>query len=293
MALSMTGCGAGTASAGDSTCRVEIRGVNGRQFKMSLRATEGLSALESRIEAALRGRVQRGTVHVTIDAVGPAVTRHRRLDRVQLAAYLDDLESFSAARGLPVPQAADALLALPGVVADDSGDSPAAERAWPLVERAVAAALDGFDRMRRDEGAMLAAEMRATCGEIAGLVDGIHARVPAVVTAYRDRLLERVANLLHDRATPVAEADVAREVALIADRTDVTEELVRLRSHLDQFSRLLDEETPGRSLDFLAQELGREANTIASKSLDVSIAHAVVEIKTRIERLREQAQNIA
>jgi uncharacterized protein (TIGR00255 family) len=116
--------------------------------------------------------------------------------------------------------------------------------------------------------------------------------VPEVVVAYRDRLLERVGKLLADRTTTLSDADVAREVALVADRTDIAEELVRLQSHLDQFDRLLDEDSPGRALDFLAQELGREANTIASKSLDVRIAHAVVEIKTRIERLREQAQNI-
>lgn len=293
MALSMTGCGAGTASTGESTCRVEIRGVNGRQFKMSFRASDGLSPLEQRIETLIRSRVQRGTVHVAVDVAGPAAGGGRRIDRGQLGLYLDDLETFAAARGLPVPQSADALLSLPGVVVDAGGDTPAADRAWPLIEQAVGHALAGFDRMRRDEGARLAAEMRTTCGEIAGLVETIHTRVPQVVVAHRDRLRDRVAGLLDDRATSLSAADLAREVALIADRTDVTEELVRLRSHLDQFTRLLDEEAPGRALDFLAQELGREANTIASKSLDVSIAHAVVEIKTRIERLREQAQNIA
>jgi len=293
MALSMTGCGSAAAAEGATAVRVEIRGVNGRQFKMTLRASEGLAALEPRIEAVVRRRVERGTVHVAVVAVGPAVGGGRRIDLAQLGAYLDDLESFAAARGLPVPQSADAVLGLPGVVTDAGGDAEAAERAWPLVERALAGAVDAFDRMRRDEGAMLATEMRAMCGDIAGLVDTIRDRVPEVVIAYRDRLLERVAHLLTDRPAPLAEGEVAREVALIADRTDVTEELVRLRSHLDQFSRLLDEESPGRSLDFLAQELGREANTIASKSLDVAIAHAVVEIKTRIERLREQAQNIA
>ena len=134
--------------------------------------------------------------------------------------------------------------------------------------------------------------MRATCGEILDLVAAIQRRVPDVVAAYRERLLERVARLLADASTTLSPADVAREVALVADRTDVAEELVRLASHVDQFSTLLDEESPGRALDFLAQEIGREANTIASKSLDVAIAHAVVDIKTRVERLREQAQNI-
>jgi uncharacterized protein (TIGR00255 family) len=178
------------------------------------------------------------------------------------------------------------------VVLDVLPDTAAVERTWPLVERAVMAALDGFDAMRRQEGQTLAADMRATCGEILTLVEVIRRRVPDVVNAYRERLVERVTRLLADAAATLAPADVAREVALVADRTDVTEELVRLASHVDQFSRLLEEESPGRSLDFLAQEIGREANTVASKSLDVSIAHAVVDIKTRVERLREQAQNI-
>jgi uncharacterized protein (TIGR00255 family) len=292
MALSMTGCGVGVAAEGDSTCRVEIRAVNGRQFKLTIRGREMLAPLESRIDAVIRGRVRRGTLHATVETSGVSAAGGRRLDRGQLSAYLDDLESFCSARGLPLPQTADGLLGLPGVIFDHEPDAASAERAWPLVERALAAALDGLDGMRRHEGAALAAEMRATCGEILGLVDEVRGRVPLVVIAYRDRLLERVTKLLTDAATVVGPADVAREVALIADRTDVTEELVRLASHVDQCSRLLDEESPGRSLDFLAQEIGREANTIASKSLDVAIAHAVVEIKTRIERLREQAQNI-
>ena len=124
------------------------------------------------------------------------------------------------------------------------------------------------------------------------LVNDITERAMRGEVDFSASLRERVAKLLHDRTAAVSEADVAREVALMADRTDVAEELVRLASHVAQFDRLLDEESPGRALDFLAQEMGREANTIASKSLDVGIAHAVVEIKTRIERLREQAQNV-
>ena len=191
-----------------------------------------------------------------------------------------------------MPKSVDGLLGLPGLLVDEPADSAAVERLWPLVSRAVDAALDRYDQMRRAEGAALAADMRATCGEISRLAGGIRDRVPEVVAAHRDRLRERVTRLLEDRSATVSEADVAREVALLADRTDVAEELVRLASHVEQFDRLLDEESPGRALDFLAQEMAREANTVASKSLDVGIAHAVVEIKTRIERLREQAQNI-
>ncbi|MEX0669767.1 MAG: YicC/YloC family endoribonuclease [Pirellulales bacterium] len=292
MALSMTGCGEGIASAGGNSCRVELRGVNGKQFKLTVRAREGLSGLEGRIEAAVRQRIRRGSVQLTLDISGPAAATARRLDRSQLGAYLDDLEAFCSARNLPLPQSADGLLGLPATVVDAVPDSNLAEHAWPLVSQALEAALDRSHQMRRVEGANLAADMRVTCGEIVSLADGIRSRVPLAVAAYRDRLFERVTKLLADRGTTLGEADIAREVVLVADRTDIAEELVRLASHIDQFDRLLDEDSPGRSLDFLAQELGREANTIASKSLDVQIAHAVVEVKTRIERLREQAQNI-
>lgn len=292
MAVSMTGCGEGVASEGGSTCRVELRGVNNKHFKLSLRAREGFSTLEPRIEAAIRGRVRRGTVQVTLDVTGPAAMPARRLDKTQLAAYLDDLADFCATHDLPLPISADPLLGLPGILVDEQADPATADRTWPLVARALEVALDRYDQMRRTEGATLAADMRSGCAEIATLAAGIRERVPEVVVAYRDRLLERVGKLLADRTTTLSDADVAREVALVADRTDIAEELVRLQSHIDQFDRLLDEDSPGRALDFLAQELGREANTIASKSLDVRIAHAVVEIKTRIERLREQAQNI-
>ena len=292
MALSMTGCGEGVATEGGSSCRVELRGVNNRHFKLTLRARDTLAALEPRIEAAIRSRVRRGTVQATVDLLGTAAIPARRLDRAQLAAYLDDLADFCATHDLPLPKSVDGLLGLPGLLVDEPAESSSVDRLWPLVSQALAAALDRYDQMRRAEGEALATDMRSSCREIAQLAEGIRDRVPGAVAAHRDRLRERVARLLDDRAAAVSEADVAREVALMADRTDVAEELVRLASHVAQFDRLLDEESPGRALDFLAQEMGREANTVASKSLDVGIAHAVVEIKTRIERLREQAQNV-
>lgn len=292
MAWSMTGCGEGVAADGPSSCRVELRSVNNRFFKLSLRAREGYSGLEGQAEALIRQRVRRGAVQMTLDLSGPAVQPARRLDAVQLGAYLDAWQDFCATHDLPSPRAVDALLGLPGILVDVPPDADSVQQAWPLVSRALELALDGLDRMRKAEGDALAADMRGACAEIRSLADGIRRRVPEVVAAHRERLVERINRLLADRGTTVSEADLAREVALAADRSDIVEELVRLESHVTQFDRLLDDESPGRALDFLAQELGREANTIASKSLDVDIAHAVVEIKARIERLREQAQNV-
>lgn len=287
----MTGCGEGMATDAVGSCRVELRCVNNRFFKFALRARDGFAVLEARAEALVRGRVRRGSVQMTLEFVG-AGAAGRRLDTDQLGAYLDDLERMCVGRGLPLPSTLDALLGLPGVVVERAIDGSLADQAWPVVSRALGAALDALDGMRRAEGAALATDLRATCAEIRQLAAPIVARSPLLVEARRERLLERLSAALGPQGVTVSPADVAREVALVAERCDVSEELVRLESHLGQFERLLDAEAPGRQLDFLAQELGREANTIASKSPDAAIAHAVVEIKARIERLREQVQNV-
>lgn len=292
MALSMTGCGEGVASDGSSTCRVELRCVNNRFLKFSLRAREGFSALESRLEAAVRERVKRGTVQMTLDLTGPAAPAARQFDESQLEAYLGQLEHFCTRHDLPVPQSIDGLLGLPGILADSLPTNEAAGAAWPLVSRALDAALDRLDAMRRSEGDAMARDMRSTLREITSIAARIRDRVPAALEEHRTRLLERIGRLLEQRGVALTEADLAREIAVLADRSDIAEELVRLESHVAQFDRLLDEDTPGRALDFLTQELAREANTVASKSSDVAIAHAVVELKTQVERLKELVQNV-
>ena len=292
MAISMTGCGEGVVSSDSSTCRVELRVVNNRFFKLALRSRDAFALLEPRIEAAIRSRIRRGAVQITLDMTGAAAPASRRFDRGQLSAYLDDLEDFCATHRIPAPQTIDGILALPGILVETPPSSDAVEQSWPLVARALDAALDGLEGMRRAEGDALARDMRNGCGEIRQSIAAIRERVPAVLVEHRARLTDRVAKLLEGSGATLSATDVMREVALIADRSDIAEELVRLESHVAQFDRLLDEESPGRSLDFLSQELAREANTIASKSLDVAIAHMVVELKSRIERIREQLQNI-
>lgn len=292
MALSMTGCGEGVATVGANSCRVELRTVNNRFFKLSLRTREGLNSLEPQIEAAIRKKVRRGTVQMTLEIAGPLAPGLRRLDQRQLEVYLDDLETLCAKRGISEPRSIDGLLGLPGVCLEAAAAADTASEAWPLVDRALHEALAKLEAMRRAEGETLAADLRTLCAAIRSLVDTIRDRVPAAVEEHRGRLQERIRRLMNLTAATLPPGDLAREMAVLADRSDVAEELVRLESHIDQFDHLLGEDAPGRALDFLSQELAREANTIASKSSDVSIAHAVVEMKTQIERLREQVQNI-
>ena len=292
MALSMSGCGDAVATDGGNSCRVEVRVVNNRFFKLALRARDGHAALEASIDAAVRTRIRRGAVQVTLEVDGPLTMAQRRLDLAQLGAYLDDLERFCSQRDVPVPQAVDGLLGLPGILVEHWPSGGSIETLWPLVSRALSQALDGVDAMRRREGEAMARDMLACCGEIRGLASGIAARASDLLEEHRVRLRERVSRAVAGLGVTVGEADVAREIALLADRSDIAEELVRLESHLRQFSRLLADESPGRQLDFLTQELAREANTIGSKSADVGVAHAVVEIKTRVERVRELVQNV-
>jgi uncharacterized protein (TIGR00255 family) len=288
----MTGCGEGLATEGANTARVEVRCVNNRFLKVTLRSREGFAVLESRVEGVVRDRVRRGAVQVTLDLAGPVAPASRGLDPVQLGAYLDQLEDFCASHDLPGPKTIDGLLALPGILVESIPSQETIDAAWPLVQRALVGAIDGLERMRRAEGDAMARDMLATCAEIRTLAATVRERVPAVLVEHRQRLRDRVAKVIEQQGLKLGEGELAREIALLADRTDIAEELVRLESHLDQFSRLLGEDSPGRSLDFLSQELAREANTIGSKSSDVTIAHAVVEIKTRVERLRELVQNL-
>jgi len=288
----MTGCGEGFADDQGVACRVEIRSVNHRHLKCSIRTREGFHLLEPRIEAIIRERIKRGSLQITLEVSGSAVPTGRRLDQDQLAAYLDDWEAFCDHRGITTPSTIDPLLGLPGVLLDAPPDASAVESTWPVIAAATKAAVSQLDTMRHAEGTALFTDLEQACVAIGELVEQIRTRVPEVVAEHRQRLLDRVAKVLETHQASLDDNDVIREVALIADRSDISEELVRLESHIEQFRSLLHDTAPGRSLDFLAQELGREANTIGSKSVDVAIAHAVVDLKSQVERIREQAANI-
>ena len=191
------------------------------------------------------------------------------------------------------PPEISTLLTLPGVLDDGAFDTATAQQMWPVVSQAVRTAAKHMGDFRRREGASMADELRAQCAAIASQVDQVSALAPQVIIEYRDKLLQRVNDLVKDLDTRLGPADVLREVALHADRCDINEEITRLRSHLSQFQKLLDDNvSQGRKLDFMCQELFREVNTIGSKSNHVGIAHAAVEAKVCVERMREIVQNV-
>jgi uncharacterized protein (TIGR00255 family) len=187
----------------------------------------------------------------------------------------------------------EALLPLPGVVDDAFGLAVDATADWPLVERTLHAALENLGRMRCKEGLAMAADLTANCRIVAASLDRIEKRAPLVVDDYRNRLFDRLKRTLAELEVTLDPADLIKEVSVFADRSDVSEEIVRLRSHLEQFQATMElPESSGRKLDFLTQEMFRETNTIGSKANDVEIAREVIEVKTAVERIREMIQNI-
>ena len=216
-----------------------------------------------------------------------------RIDTDVLKGYLEQIQDFCTKLGETAEIALEALLPLPGVVNDQSAAMFRPELDWPAISEVLSAALENLAQMRVREGRAMGDDLSANCRAIAAGVEEIQRRAPLVVDAFRARLEERLKKLLAEYNVTLDAANVVREVCVVAERGDISEELVRLKSHLDQFDSIMRlPESSGRKLEFLTQELFREANTIGSKSNDVEIAKHVIEIKTAIERIREMIQNI-
>ena len=185
------------------------------------------------------------------------------------------------------------LLQLPGVVTQTDLPDELVNSLWPSVEKCLSDSLDHFDDFRQREGESMRKDMERQCQVIETEVKKVAELAPQVVTEYRDKIMERVRRLIDDSSISVSENDVIREVALFSDRCDINEEITRLRSHTEQFLRLLNGSTSqGRKLEFIGQEMFREINTTGSKANNVTIALSVVEMKAAIERMREVLQNV-
>jgi len=289
MLRSMTGYGGSEAVIEGVDYRIEIRSVNGRYFKASIKLPEMWSHFEATVTKRLRERLNRGTVTFTL--------RMRRSR--EAAAFTVNVEALSqyvaqARSALPEGARFDAgsLLLLPGVceppVADDL-----CQRSTPALLEAIDEALEHLIEMRRREGEALLNDLTGHCDRIEEDLGSIASRKDSVVADYRDRLLVRVNELVNAAEMTVGEQDLLREVAVFAERSDISEEIARLHSHLDQFRRLARQDaSDGRKLEFIGQEMFREANTIASKSNDAEITRAVVEVKAAVDRIKEQVANV-
>ena len=287
----MTGFGRGEATSQSRAFTVEVQSVNHRFLEVRCRVPKRLTGLEPRIQQAIQARFSRGHFDVLVlDKDLDGRGRTLKVDVPLATQYVDALRTLQQALGLPGQVTLEMLTAQRELIAvEESAES--LDESWGELSPALARALEALTEMRRREGEALVANLRAHLGEVEATLTGIVERTPALVQAQRDRLRERVAELLDGRLPDPARLE--QEVALLAERSDVAEECDRLHSHLHQFRAALEQPGPqGRRLDFLLQEMHREANTIGSKSADAWLAHEVVRLKTSIERLREQVQNL-
>lgn len=297
MLLSMTGYGEAHHQDDRLGLSLELRAVNNRHLKITLRATEPYHLLEAEVERVIRKSVKRGTVQVQLRATRKSAAGDFRLNTAALGGYVAQAVEAAKAGDWPdgcLQAVLSGALALPGVVPESAAGSANLEADWPTVERVLEDALARLQAMRREEGGRMAHELLALRSHIGERLAQLREHLPAVAENYRERLYERVGAALAAHGVALDPAVGLREVALYAERADVTEEVVRLASHLEQFADVVNRgaESAGRTLEFLVQEMGRESNTIGSKAGDVTVSRHAVEIKTALEKVRELIQNV-
>lgn len=291
MIRSMTGFGLGEAEEGGVSVRVEARSVNHRHLQLKTRLPHEWSELEPELESLARTLLARGAVTVTVHVTRAAQAVSYAIDETVALRYRHALSRFAQEHGLVDALSLGELVQLPGVVSTGV-DPERHEREGRLVLAAARRAVERLVEARGEEGGRTAADVARQLDQLEAVRAQVVERMPKVVQRHHQALQRRLAELLGE-PTRVAETDLARELALLADRMDVSEELERLGSHLVQARSLLARGGEvGRRFDFLVQELFREANTLGSKCNDAEVAHAVIELKATIERIREQVQNL-
>ena len=288
---SMTGFGRGSATTDAWHATVEISSVNRKQAEVVIQAPRELNELDARIRQATLGLISRGRIQISITVERPQLATEAFSIHPGLAvAFSKMFAELSTTVGFPVLPTASDFLRQPGIIAAGNAEIHA-DTAWLAIDPALAAALAQLTAMRASEGEHLKQDFLLRLGVLASFVEKIQTAAPARPIRQRELLTKR----LRDAGLELDPLDerVAKEIALFADRCDVSEEITRLHSHFMKFRDYLRAaEPPGRALDFLCQELFREFNTIGSKANDAAIAQTIVEAKTELEKIREQVQNI-
>ena len=289
----MTGFGRGNVTGEAFNVATEIKTVNNRFLDIHLRMSQELAPLEMNVRKLISGRLSRGRVDININLERTGGATYE-INRSLIGGYISALREIQSEFNLAGDIDINTLTRLPGALGQARGgiDDATADGIF----RAIGEALDDLEQMRASEGATLADEMRMRLAKIEAELAIIEPAVAGIIDAYRQRVHKRVGELLARGENQAIELDagrLAREVAYLADRSDITEELARLRSHIEQFRITIDTDGEvGKRLDFLLQELNREANTVLSKSTEIAIKDAGLVIKAEIEKLREQVQNV-
>jgi uncharacterized protein (TIGR00255 family) len=282
--------GHGQASVQNEQFRVvaEVRSVNNRFLKTSINCDMDAEH-QAKIEALIKRNVSRGSVNFRIKTHFLGSGQVAKLNESVLRSYwlqLSEIAGNSQSINL------ESILTLPGIVQDNIDENIYRE-IWPIAEQAITQALTQLNMMRAEEGVVMQKDMQANCVEIAKALEEIKQRAPSVIENYSKKMTDRINKLLESYDVSIQATDIIKEVGVFAEKCDVSEETVRLGSHIEQFNKIIREVgSNGKKLDFLVQEMLRETNTIGSKANDVTIAGHVVEIKTAIERIREMVQNV-
>jgi uncharacterized protein (TIGR00255 family) len=293
MIRSMTGYGRAEAAGARLTLSIECKSVNHRHLDIALKLPRAVGALEADARRLIQSVVARGRIDVSVsfNPGGAGALSSLSLDVTLAREYVEVARRLAEELSLEGRPTLGWLLEQPGVIAREPEPLLSAEETWPLLEQALSRALGELQARREAEGAALGKELLALHEGLRTHVDAIAELAPAAVERRAVRLRARIQSLLGE--VTVDEGRLATEVAVWAEKTDISEELARLRTHLDQFALLLQSGgSVGRTLDFLAQEMNREVNTVGSKADDLEISQAVIAAKSAIEKLREQAQNI-
>jgi len=288
---SMTGQGRGECVREGVRVVVELRTVNRRQAETMVSLPDGLSSLEPRIRDAVGAMISRGRCEVRVQWERPGASAPARINLSVAQAYAAELTRLTEVLGTGERVTLEVLVRCPGVLETAAAEGEGEDH-WPVVESALRMALTSLNATRGREGQALASDLSLRVGLLRAEVGRIRERAPAVLSRYREQLVQRIraAGL---EGVGLDDERVLKELVIFADRSDISEELARLESHFGQFEDCLGSaEAVGRRLDFLAQEMGREINTIGSKANDAAISAAVVQAKTELERFREQAQNV-
>ena len=293
MIASMTGFGRGTATVHTITATVEIRAVNNRHCDVSARLPSSLAAHEGDLQAHIKQAFERGRFNVNVQVEGEEdESLPIEVDAERAASYRRLLDRLRNAAGLQAPIQLEHLLHFSDVFTTvEDEDETVGEEAWDAVQVALGEAIEQLRTMRRQEGQALRTDLEARIDTIDEHLQAVEDRAPERVDTARDRLEKRLARLMDDdRIDPDR---LEAEVAILADKLDVTEECVRLHSHLDLFREALaNEDAVGRKLKFITQEIHREVNTIGSKANDATITEHAVQMKEAVEKIREQVRNV-
>lgn len=292
MIVSMTGFGDATGERDGTHYAVEIRSLNNRFFKSIIKLPENVSGLEPELESMLRERLGRGSITFILKMRMDSAEAAYHINTSALRAYIQQLQAVRDGDKLSQIDLGT-LLALPGVCQEPRDETDELEKHGPFIRDLTEKALAKLHAMRQREGQGLFADLMKHAHQIADGLKEIQKRAPFVIEDYHKRLLQRVNELLSKAELQVSKPDLLKEVAVFAERADISEEIQRLTAHLDAFEHACRSgEHAGRKLDFITQEMLREANTIASKANDAAIASHIVDIKGCIDRLKEQVQNV-